>query len=127
MCDQFSFNKITIFINVAPLKNPKIRKRWPILPFENNHFYKVAPRKFHIIINTFQITNEAIYIGSTRNAFFLKEIAIFFKIAPIKKSSKIMKNHLKSFENIKHHCSAFSLKEIAIFFKIAPITNHQKS
>ena len=31
---------------------------------------------------TFQIRNEAIYIGPTRNAFSLKEMAIFFKIAP---------------------------------------------
>ena len=33
---------------------------------------------------TFQKRNEAIYIGPTRNAFSLKEMAIFFKIAPIK-------------------------------------------
>ena len=32
--------------------NPKIRQRWPILPFEKNHFVQgPPPRKFHILIN----------------------------------------------------------------------------
>ena len=34
------------------------------------------------LMTTFQKRNEAIYIGPTRNAFSLEEIAIFFKIAP---------------------------------------------
>ena len=45
---------------------------------------------------TFQKRNEAICIGPTRNAFSLKEMAIFSKIAPIKnreKSWKIIKNY----------------------------------
>ena len=37
--------KFHIIINIAPLKNPKIRKRWPILPFENNHFLQGRPPK----------------------------------------------------------------------------------
>ena len=91
----------------------------------NQHFYFE-----NWLMITFQIRNGAIYIGPTRNAFSLKEIAIFFKIAPIKnhkklltiikKSWKIMKNHKKSSTR-----SAFSLKEMAIFFKIAPTYFHR--
>ena len=80
----------------------------------NQHFYF----ENWLMIN-FQSRNGAIYIGPTRNAFSLKEMAIFFKIAPIKnheKSFKIMKNRKKSWTR-----SAFFLKEMAIFFKIAPI------
>ena len=40
---------------------------------------------------TFQIRNEAIYIGPTRNAFSLEEIAIFFKIAPQKNHQQLLK------------------------------------
>ena len=40
---------------------------------------------------TFQKRNDAIYIGPTRNAFSLEEIAIFFKIAPIKNHQKLLK------------------------------------
>ena len=56
-----SFNNMTIFINIAPLKirksekgkrkNPKIRKRWPIVPFENNHFVQGRPPKILFKIN----------------------------------------------------------------------------
>ena len=87
---------------------------------------------------TFQKWNDAIYIGPTRNAFFLKEIAIFFKIAPIKnhqkvlkiinKSWKIIKNHLKTLKIILKIINAqrvFFLKEMAIFFKIAPTYFHR--
>ena len=28
-----------------PIKNPKIRQRWPILPFEKNHFVQGRPPK----------------------------------------------------------------------------------
>ena len=45
MCYQLSLNKMTIFINIAPFKNPKIRQRWPILLFENNHFLQGRPPK----------------------------------------------------------------------------------
>ena len=47
----------------------------------NQHFYFE-----NLLMIIFQKRTKAIHIGSTRNAFFLKEIAIFFKIAPIKKS-----------------------------------------
>ena len=43
----------------------------------NQHFYFE-----NWLMITFQKRNEAIYIGPTRNAFSLKEMAIFFKIAP---------------------------------------------
>ena len=49
---------------------------------------------------TFQIRNEAIYIGPTRNAFSLKEMAIFFKIAPIKNHQKLLKIINKSWKII---------------------------
>ena len=76
---------------------------------------------------TFQIRNEAIYIGPTRNAFSLKEMAIFFKIAPIKNHQKVLKIINKSWKIMKNHLtrSAFSLKEMAIFFKIAPTYFHR--
>ena len=43
----------------------------------NQHFYFEK-----LLMITFQKRHEAIYIGPTRNAFSLKEMAIFFKIAP---------------------------------------------
>ena len=52
----------------------------------NQHFYFE-----NWLMLTFQIRNEAIYIGPTRNAFSLKEIAIFFKIAPPKNHKKLLK------------------------------------
>ena len=65
----------------------------------NQHFYFE-----NWLMLTFQIRNEAIYIGPTRNAFSLKEMAIFFKIAPLKnhqKLLKIIKNHEKSWKSWK--------------------------
>ena len=56
----------------------------------NQHFYFE-----HLLMITFQKRNDAIYIGPTRNAFFFKEMAIFFKIALIKNHQKL----LKSFKN----------------------------
>ena len=64
----------------------------------NQHFYC---ENWLMII--FRIRNEAIYIGPTRNAFFLKEIAIFFKIAPIKNHQKLLKIITKSWEIMKNH------------------------
>ena len=52
--------KFHIIINIAPLKNPKIRQRFPILPFENNNFLQGRPRKFHIIINIAPLKNPKI-------------------------------------------------------------------
>ena len=75
---------------------------------------------------TFQIRNEAIYIGPTRNAFSLKEMAIFFKIAPIKNHQKLSKIIFKKISNafsLRKTRNAFSLRKMAIFFKIAPIQN----
>ena len=50
----------------------------------NQHFYFE-----NWLMIAFQKRNAAINIGPTRNAFSLKEIAIFFKIAPIKNHQKL--------------------------------------
>ena len=66
----------------------------------NQHFYFE-----NWLMITFQKTNEAIYIGPTRNAFSLEEIASFFKIASIKNHKKILtiiKKSWKIMKNIKN-------------------------
>ena len=57
MCDQFSFHKMTIFINTAPLKIRKSANVGQFYPLKPTILYKVDPRKFHVIINIAPLQN----------------------------------------------------------------------
>ena len=76
----FPYLKIVIFCRIVPyfsLKNSANVGQF--YPLKTTIFYKVAPRKFHIIINIAPLKNPL-----KHKAFPFKEMAIFFKIAPIK-------------------------------------------
>ena len=83
----------------------------------NQHFYF----ENWLMIN-FQSRNGAIYIGPTRNAFSLKEMTIFFKIAPIKmfKLIKIQFEIFAPLEIFGPLQTLFPSLKIAIFWRIAP-------
>ena len=103
----------------APMKIFKIKKK-TLKTFEN-FGTSCNPRFWDFVAHSlfqnrqmvdFQIGHET-FNKLTRNAFSLKEMAIFFKIAPLKNQQKII---IKSATR-----NAFSLKKIGIFLNIAPI------
>ena len=72
-----------VIINIAALKNPKIRQRWPILPFEINHFLQGRPPKSSCNHQHRPIKKRLkTIICALQTLFPLLKIAIFRRIAP---------------------------------------------
>ena len=135
MCDSFSFNKMTIFINIALIQkfqdlNKKCKNESSenfctpanaVFSFENCHFLTHRPHK------KFKIYTKNVNMKARKNfaplqtLFSPLKIAIFWRIAPPKNS---ILEHKKCKNESSEKCctlqTLFSSLKIAIFWRIAP-------
>ena len=118
MCDQFSFNKMTIFINIAPIeKCLNFGNVRPIFLQYKDDFHQHRPH--------WKICHSKHFV-SLQTLFPRLKIAIFCRIAPQWNSWINGPRSGKIFWDICFFLSkllrqnTFYLNEIAIFFKIAP-------
>ena len=89
--------KIHIIINIARLKNPKIRKRSPILPFENNNFLQGRPPKIsynhqHRPIKNPKIRQRGPFLSFENNDFLQGRPRKFYVIINIALLKSFWKN-----------------------------------
>ena len=132
MCDQFSFHKMTIFINTAPLKIRKSANVGQFYPLKPTILYKVDPRKFHVIINIAPLKHPKIrnvgQIYPLKTTIFYKvapwKFHVIINIAPLKSSWKgfcVPAKAVSFLENgdfLSHRPSMYALSTILCVYKM---------